>query len=80
MKKIYIVEDLGLNVREYELLREDDLFVYCRYVGEKGRGFSRPKFFAHHDRAEAYDRAAKMLEDKAREHREAIPGNIGNQG
>lgn len=71
-KTIYIIEDMGLDVREYELLREDDLFVYVRSKGQTGRGSSRPKYFAHTDRAEAYNRAAQMLEDRAKEHREAI--------
>lgn len=70
IKTIYIIECMGLDVKEYELLREDDLCVYVRYRGEKGRGSSRPKYFAHTDRATAYSRAAQMLEDRAKEHRE----------
>ena len=74
MKKntIYIIEDMGLRVQKYELLLEDDFCVYVRYQGEKGRGSSRPKYFAHKDKTEAYNRAAQMLEERAKEHRDAI--------
>jgi hypothetical protein len=72
MKKIYIIEDLGLKVQEYELLREDEVFVYCRYLGEKGRGSARPKFFAHATPYSAYKRAAEMLEERAKEHRKNL--------
>jgi hypothetical protein len=69
-EKIYIIDGGGLDVRELELLREDDLFVYCRYPGEKGRGSSYHKFFARKNRTDAYNDAAAMLEERAKEHRE----------
>jgi hypothetical protein len=71
-EKIYIIDRGGLSVRELELLREDDLFVYCRYPGEKGRGSSYHKFFAHATPYSAYKRAAEMLEERAKEHRENL--------
>lgn len=75
MKKIYIIDRGGLSVMELELLREDDLFVYCRILGEKGRGSAYQKFFARKNKTDAYNDAAAMLEEQAREYREWVAKN-----
>jgi len=71
-EKIYIIDRGGLSVRELELLREDDLFVYCRIPGEKGRGSAYHKFWSRKNITDAYNDAAAMLEKIAREHREWV--------
>lgn len=73
MKKgqtVWLIEHDGSKVMEREFLREDNLFVYWRYRGEKGRGSSHPKMFAYDNGREAYLEAARLLENKAGEYRE----------
>ena len=71
---VYVVRDMGLSVKSLEFLREDDLFCYCRYKGETGRGSSYVKMFVFDDEREALENAAARLEEQAQEHRRRAMG------
>ena len=72
MTKIYIIEDLGVNVVELDLLREDDTFVYARYSWQSGRGYAFPKYFARSTKVQALEDSVKMLEKTIKEHRSEL--------
>lgn len=69
---VWVIEDMGMSVSELEFLRqsEDGVFCYLRYKWETGRGSSYHTCFVRDDRRQAYEDAAKMLLDRAAEHRQ----------
>lgn len=70
-QNIYVVADHGFHVDELEFLREENSLVYARFRGQGGRGSPSPRRFVYETRREAYEEAARLLEERAKEHRES---------
>lgn len=68
---IYVIDNHGFYVDELEFLREENGIVHARFRSQSGRGHPHSKRFVYEDRTEAYLEAARLLEERADEHRES---------
>lgn len=73
---IYVIENHGFHVDELEFLREENGMVYARFRSQSGRGHPHPKRFVYEDRREACLEAARLLEERANEHRESAQADF----